>query len=91
MTGRSKSPFLAVLVLAVALLLFAGCDAGTDETYQGSSQGEETTGPSGVVDGKITVASNIAYPPFEFSPKGKPKGFDIDLMNEIAKRAGFEV
>jgi ABC-type amino acid transport substrate-binding protein len=93
--GRSKSPFPAVLVLAVAvavaLLLLAGCDAGTDEPYQGSSQGDETTGPSGVVGGKITVASNIAYPPFEFSPKGRPKGFDIDLMNEIAKRAGFEV
>jgi ABC-type amino acid transport substrate-binding protein len=93
--GRSRSPFPAALVLAVAvavaLLLLAGCGAGTDESYQGSSKGDETTGPSGAVDGKITVASNIAYPPFEFSPKGKPKGFDIDLMNEIAKRAGFEV
>jgi ABC-type amino acid transport substrate-binding protein len=81
---------LAVAV-AVALLLLAGCGAGTDESYQGSSKGDETTGPSGAVDGKITVASNIAYPPFEFSPKGRPKGFDIDLMNEIAKRAGFKV
>jgi ABC-type amino acid transport substrate-binding protein len=93
--GRSKGPFPAVLVLAfavaVAVLLLVGCDAGTDESYQGSSQVEETTGLSGGVQGKITVASNIAYPPFEFSPKGKPKGFDIDLMNEIARRAGFEV
>jgi ABC-type amino acid transport substrate-binding protein len=93
--GRSKSPFPAVLVLAVAvavaLLLLVGCRAGTEKSYQGSSQADETTGPSGVVGGKITVASNIAYPPFEFSPKGRPKGFDIDLMNEIAKRAGFEV
>jgi ABC-type amino acid transport substrate-binding protein len=77
--------------LAVALVLLVGCDAGTDESYQGSSQVEETTGPSGGVQGKITVASTIAYPPFEFSPKGRPKGFDIDLMNEIARRAGFEV
>ena len=95
MKGRSKSPFPAVLVLAfalaVALVLLVGCDAGTDESYQGSSQVEETTGPSGGVQGKITVASTIAYPPFEFSPKGRPKGFDIDLMNEIARRAGFEV
>jgi ABC-type amino acid transport substrate-binding protein len=94
--GRSKDPFPAVLVLAlavtVALFLLVGCTAGTDESYQGSSQVEETTGPvGGGVQGKITVASNIAYPPFEFSPKGKPKGFDIDLMNEIARRAGFEV
>ena len=95
MKGRSKHPFFTALVLALAvtfsLLLLAGCDAGTDESYQGSSQVEETTGPTGGVQGKITVASNVAYPPFEFSPKGRPKGFDIDLMNEIAKRAGFEV
>ena len=95
MNGRSKGPFPTVLVLAfavaIAVLLLVGCDAGTDESYQGSSQVEETTGLSGGVQGKITVASNIAYPPFEFSPKGRPKGFDIDLMNEIARRAGFEV
>jgi ABC-type amino acid transport substrate-binding protein len=93
--GRSKGPFPAVLVLAfavaIALLLLVGCRAGTDESYQGSSQVEETTGMAGGVHGKITVASNIAYPPFEFSPKGRPKGFDIDLMNEIARRAGFEI
>jgi ABC-type amino acid transport substrate-binding protein len=87
---------LSVLVLAVAvtiaLLLLAGCSAGTGETFEGSSRGgDETTGPVEVVDAEITVASNVAYPPFEFSPKKGPRGFDIDLMNEIAKRAGFEV
>lgn len=95
MTGRSGNPLSAVLVLAfavaVALTLLVGCDAGTDESYKGSSKGDETTGPTGVVDGKITVASNMAYPPFEFSPRGGPSGFDIELMNEIAKREGFEV
>lgn len=95
MTIGSRSPFSAVLVLAVAiavaLTLLVGCDAGTEESFKGSSQGDETTGPTGVVDGKITVASNMAYPPFEFSPKGRPSGFDIELMNEIAKKEGFEV
>ena len=95
MTRGSRNPFSAVLVLAVAigfaLTLLVGCDAGTEESFKGSSKGDETTGPAGVVDGKITVASNIAYPPFEFSPRGRPSGFDIDLMNEIAKREGLEV
>jgi ABC-type amino acid transport substrate-binding protein len=83
-----------VLVLAVAvavtMVLLVGCSAGTDESFEGAAPGE-TTGPIGIVGGKITVASNIAYPPFESSPKGRPRGFDIDLMNEIGKRAGFEV
>jgi ABC-type amino acid transport substrate-binding protein len=86
---------LAVLVLVVAttiaLVLLAGCGAGTDDSFEGSSRGDETTGQVGVVGGKFTVASNVAYPPFEFSPRKGPRGFDIDLMNEIGKRAGFEV
>jgi ABC-type amino acid transport substrate-binding protein len=93
-TRRSRSHLPAVLVLAfvvaVTLVLLVGCSAGTDESFEGAAPGE-TTGPAGIVGGKITVASNIAYPPFESSPKGGPRGFDIDLMNEIAKRAGFEV
>jgi ABC-type amino acid transport substrate-binding protein len=79
-----------VLVVAVSLIVLVGCSAGTDESFEGAAHGE-TTGPVGIVGGKITVASNMAYPPFESSPKGGPKGFDVDLMNEIAKRAGFEV
>ena len=77
-------------VVVVTLVLVVGCSAGTDESFEGAAPGE-TTGPAGVVGDEITVASNIAYPPFEYSPKGGPKGFDIDLMNEIGKRAGFEV
>jgi len=89
-TGWSRSLFPAALILAVALIL-AGCSAGTEETtFEGGAPGE-TTGPVSVVDQEITVASNIAYPPFEFSPRNGPQGFDIDLMNEIADRAGFEV
>ena len=66
------------LVLAIALVL-TGCGSG------GGGQG----GGGGGGGEQITVASDIAYPPFEFEKKGKPVGFDIDLMREIGKRAGF--
>jgi ABC-type amino acid transport substrate-binding protein len=91
--SRSHSPEVLILAFAVAvtLVLLVGCSAGTDDSFKGAAAPNETTGPTGVVGDKITVASNIAYPPFESSRKGEPKGFDIDLMNEIAKRAGFEV
>src|SRR4028119_2170645 len=66
------------LVLAIALVL-TGCGGG------GGGQG----GGGGGGGEQITVASDIAYPPFEFEKNGKPVGFDIDLMDEIGKRAGF--
>jgi ABC-type amino acid transport substrate-binding protein len=70
-----------LMALAVAVAVAAvGCGGG------GGGGGEE--GGEEVED--ILVASDIAYPPFEFSRGGEPVGFDIDLMNEIGKRAGFK-
>ena len=71
--------FPAALVLALALVL-AGCGGGGGEQGGGGEEPEQ-----------VTVASDIAYPPFEFNEGGEPTGFDIDLMNEIAKRANLEV
>ena len=68
------------LVLAVALIL-VGCGGGGGGEQGGGGGGGE----------QITVASDIAYPPFEFTKNGQPVGFDIDLMREIGKRAGYEV
>jgi polar amino acid transport system substrate-binding protein len=42
---------------------------------------------------KIRVATEAAYPPFEMVRESDKEfeGFDIDLMNAIAEKAGFEV
>src|SRR3712207_2506140 len=72
---RSIFP-VTLVVLAVALVV-AGCGGGGGGGGQGGG-GEQ-----------ITVASDIAYPPFEFTKNGQPIGIDIELMREIGKRAGF--
>ncbi len=75
MTKSLLGRVLPLFVLAAALsLVVAGCGGGGG----GQGGGED-----------ITVASDIAYPPFEFEKDGEPVGFDIDLLNEIGKRAGF--
>ncbi len=41
---------------------------------------------------KLVVASDATWPPMEFVDENKNVvGFDIDLVNEVAKAAGFEV
>jgi ABC-type amino acid transport substrate-binding protein len=42
---------------------------------------------------KITVATNANYPPFNYIDKqtGQIIGFDIDLMNAIAKKEGLKI
>lgn len=64
-----------LLVLAVVLSLSLAACGGSGG---GGEQAES-----------IVVASDIAYPPFEYDEGGEPAGFDIDLMREIGERAGF--
>lgn len=91
---KPRNTILISLVLAIAMVV-AACGGG-----DGSGGGEAGTEPAGgttaavegAQDGKpITVASDIAYRPFEFTQDGEPVGFDIDLMNEIGERAGLQV
>ncbi len=66
------------IAAAAALLLLAGCGGGSG-------------GDLGLAQpGRILVGSDIAFAPFEFVQGGQNKGFDIDLMNEIAERLGVE-
>jgi ABC-type amino acid transport substrate-binding protein len=76
MMTRLFGTISVALVLAVALIL-VGCGGGA------GGGGDQGGGE------QITVASDISYPPFEFTKNGQPVGFDIDLMREICKRAGF--
>ena len=82
--------FTVALVFAVAVLVAAcggGGGGGNGDTGGSTSGGSGTSGGGG--GESITVASDIAYRPFEFTQNGEPVGFDIDLMNEIGSRAGF--
>lgn len=40
--------------------------------------------------GYLIVGSDVTYPPFEYIENGKPVGFDIDLINLIAKEMGLD-
>lgn len=90
---KPRNTILISLVLAIAMVVAAcggdgsgGGEAGTEPA------GGTTAAVEGAQDGKpITVASDIAYRPFEFTQDGEPVGFDIDLMNEIGERAGLQV
>ena len=73
--GRVLPLFVFATVLVAAL---AACGGGGWGGGSGQGGGED-----------VTVASDIAYPPFEFEKDGEPTGFDIDLMDEIGRRAGF--
>jgi ABC-type amino acid transport substrate-binding protein len=72
-------PAALVLAIVMSVVGCGGDEGGGGEGGSGEGGGSKT----------VTIATDIAYPPFEFTRDGKPTGFDIDLMREIGKRAGF--
>jgi len=73
--------------LSASLVLAACGGTATTETTEG-----EEVGAAGESGGILTVATEPAFPPFEFqADNGELQGFDIDLMNAIGETAGLEV
>jgi polar amino acid transport system substrate-binding protein len=76
---------MAVLLVGAAAIVVAGCGGGGSSS---SKTGEESSGASG--GEKLTVGSDIPYPPFEQGKKGSYTGFDVELMEAIGKKIGRE-
>lgn len=67
--------------LAVAALLAAGCaksDTGT----------KTASGAKLVTKGKLTTCTHLPYPPFQFQKGEKVVGFDVDMIDLVAKKLG---
>lgn len=76
---RLVTAMLLIFVLAITL---AGCSSAEPASHM------EAIRQAGV----IKVGTSADYPPFEFvDENGTMTGFDIELMNELAKRMGVTV
>ena len=76
-----RRPTLKVFAVLPALaLVLAGCG---EDGGGGTSAGDG--GPELVNEGQLTNCTGLPYKPFEFEENGKVVGFDIDLVDLIAK------
>lgn len=77
--NTKRLPALAAATLAALALSSCGSD----------DSGKTSTGADVITKGTLTVCSDVPYPPFEDFDKSSDlgfKGFDVDIVNEIAER-----
>lgn len=85
-----RSVFLKNWVLGLGVSLALAACGGTS-VEENANTGADTAS-EGEVTGVLTVATEPAFPPFEFQAEnGELQGFDIDLMNAIGEVAGVEI
>ncbi len=72
------------IVAGVALMLtLAGCSTEKDKT-------ELDSGEKLIKDGTLTVCTHLPYKPFQSNKGDDVVGFDVDLMDLVAKRLGVK-
>ncbi|KRO12743.1 polar amino acid ABC transporter inner membrane subunit [Olsenella uli DSM 7084] len=76
---------VGTLVLAASLLL-SGCASEPAAPDPAASADGYTT----VKEGTLTVVSDLANPPFDYMEDGVAKGFEVELMQELAQKMGLE-
>jgi polar amino acid transport system substrate-binding protein len=70
-------------VAAVAALTLSGCQTGGDRA-------ETESGAKLVQQGTLTVCTHLPYKPFQFNQGGQVVGFDVDIMDLVAKDLGLQ-
>jgi polar amino acid transport system substrate-binding protein len=76
---KNRIAWIAALILLVFIMAACGPSEPTNELEAVQQAG------------KIVMGTSADYPPFEYyDDAGEMAGFDVDLMNEIAKRMGLE-
>lgn len=94
---RARTSMIFLSVVVVLLLALSACgngSTGSANVPTPSSSTPTVTPPNDLVTpGTLTVGSDTTYPPQEYidTTTGKPAGFDVDLITDIAQRMGLKV
>lgn len=73
---KMKKKISVIMLLLVLVVLFAGC---------GSNGGEKSASKK-----KLQIITYANWNPFEYLDNGKLVGFDVELVQAVAKEAGYE-
>lgn len=86
---RRVTTAAAVMLSAVALAACGGSDDNKDTTSASSSANGPDLGLQ--TPGTLTVGMNLQFEPQMYLKNGKPAGYDVDMLNAMAKDLGLKL
>ncbi|MGW3143418.1 MULTISPECIES: transporter substrate-binding domain-containing protein [Streptomyces] len=84
--GR-RARVLAATTATVGLVLVAGCSSSDNG---GGAKKTAAGGVEVVKAGQLTTCTHLPYPPFQSEIDGKVQGFDVSLIDLVAKNLGVK-
>jgi polar amino acid transport system substrate-binding protein len=88
-TFRKRRLAAATAALAAATLALTACGSD-DKSSDGSGDKAAAAGITLVKSGKLMVCTHLPYKPFQYKDGTKVVGFDVDLLDLVAKDLGLE-
>lgn len=89
-SGR-RTRVLAATTATAGLVLVAAAASGCTSTGNGGSGSKTAAGGVKVVKaGQLTTCTHLPYPPFQSEIDGKVQGFDVSLVDLVAKDLGVK-
>jgi polar amino acid transport system substrate-binding protein len=88
-TLRQSRLRIAVASAAVLALTLSACGSDSD-SGGGSEDKAKAAGITLVKPGKLTVCTHLPYKPFQYKDGTKVVGFDVDMLDLVAKDLGLE-
>jgi polar amino acid transport system substrate-binding protein len=79
--GRTRQLMAMIPALGLAVMAASGCATPVN-------QGSGNSGVQLVQSGKLVTCTHLSYKPFQFSEGDKTVGFDVDLVDLVAKDLG---
>ncbi|MCQ2455252.1 MAG: transporter substrate-binding domain-containing protein [Clostridia bacterium] len=73
-----KKIICAVLAITLAVLTFAGCGGSKEKALTAT-------------EGKLVMATNASFPPYEFKDGNDFAGIDVEIAGKIAEQLGLEL
>ncbi|MFF6801363.1 transporter substrate-binding domain-containing protein [Streptomyces sp. NPDC012616] len=86
LSGR-RTRILAAATATAGLVLVAACTSSDDG---GSGSKTAAGGVELVKAGRLTTCTHLPYPPFQSEIDGKVQGFDVSLIDLVAKNLGVK-
>lgn len=84
----TRTRFIAVAATVAASITLAACGGSGGGGSNPGQSGAASGGISLIKPGQLTVCTHMSYKPFQFKQDGKIVGFDVDLMDLVAKDLG---
>ncbi|MFF4491900.1 transporter substrate-binding domain-containing protein [Streptomyces sp. NPDC001544] len=90
-TSGRRTRVLAATTATAGLVLVAAAASGCTSTGNGGSGSKTAAGGVKVVKaGQLTTCTHLPYPPFQSEIDGKVQGFDVSLIDLVAKDLGVK-